>query len=613
MQTRRYLALSTLTFLLAAFLASTGSGFPDSNSEFSLNESEEKFFYGENVEYGDSRFVVYGPYQVKDRDYTVVRNAETGEERVYTNGSRLGPIDRLQGKGEKVQGVRNLYLKTRLDPLLYSAHSEDLEPWKFEGYGRKLMVSDWHDYTTWEERNLMYREGLKGNNLLAQRFLGNLTKVRDRTQRFYAEPSYRNGKELIDSYETARKGYKDDLESLVNIFDNLASMRSSGSRETWITQSGSTISLSTIFGDLEKINQNSKAIETDIDKRKKILEGEKTVKLKLSATPELKDVDRIERYYSDGDLVDVYRERLDVSSKLVTENGDLQGPYDVKVECLREDHLVSRANHPRSYPSKMITDGVARRINYTDRPYYDEGYPNVRDEGTGQQFSPEGFNQSGKLLDSDLVFTYCPCPYYDRTSLYWQIVHKTRKELEKPLLRDLSLEEVSQDVEGYRHRDELMTNLKKAKVAEKLFMEYPSQTQAERLGKYYRQIYIHSYRSSRNGYSSPELEKRGPRMQRLASLINGKVGAIQRPLEKNYLTDNGARGFMYTESIDVENINRTNFNRVFDEMDVLRHSVARLTFLPDSRSVWRTDEELDYYTGEERLPLWTVYEPNRTE
>lgn len=613
MRRSTYLGIALPAFLLAAFLAPTGSAFPSSNPEFSLNESEENFFYGEMVEVEGEQYNVYGPYQVKNRSYTVVRSIETGDEKIYRKGSRLGPIKGLQGTREKVLGVRNLYVKTRTDPLLYSAHSEDLEPWKFEGYGRKLMVSDWHGYTTWEERNLMYREGLEGNNLMAHRFLGNLTSVRDSTQRFFEEPSYRNGEQLIGSYESAQQGYKDDLEELVNIFDNLASMRSSDELETWVTQSGSTISLNTIFGDLETINRNAKALEEDIDKRREILEEGKTVRPETSSTPELKKVDRIERYYSDEDLVEVYKDRLDVSSELVTENGDLQGPYQVRIECLQHDHLVARASHPRAYPSKVITDGVARRINYTDRPYYDEGYPNVRTEGRGEEFSPEGFNRSGKLLDSDLVFTYCPCPYYDRTSLHWQMVHETRNELEEPLLRNLSVEEVSRDLEGYSQREALVNNLKKAKKAEKLFVDYPSQSQAERLGKYYRQIYIHSYRSSMQGHRSPVLEEEGPRIHRLATLINGKVGAIQRPLEKNYLTDNGARGYMYTESIDMENINETNFNKVFDEMDVLRHSVARLTFLPDSSSVWRTDEELDYYTGEERLPLWTVYEPNRTE
>jgi hypothetical protein len=66
---------------------------------------------------------------------------------------------------------------------------------------------------------------------------------------------------------------------------------------------------------------------------------------------------------------------------------------------------------------------------------------------------------------------------------------------------------------------------------------------------------------------------------------------------------------MYTEAMDYDTINESNFNEVFDEMDVLRHSVTRLTLLPDSETVWRTDEEMDYYSEEERLPLWTTYSP----
>lgn len=587
--------------LVATLHPSTASSFPENATEFELEE--EYFFHGKTVEINSTGYTVYGSYDIDNTSYTVVKNQETGEEETYMGARKV----RDRETAVKAQGIKSLYLETRLDPLLYTGYSGNLQPEKFEGYAKTLMTGGPHVPTNQAERDLMYEEGVEGKNLMAHRFLGNLTVVRERTESFLENPSYQNSMELVSSYRNAQDGYRDDLGDLVNIYSGLADRRDRD-YETWVTQSGKTISYRTILNDLEKINGNAKALEDEIDRREKLLSNPRKPEIRLE-NPVIPEDEQLSSVYGKDTLEKVYWNRLDRSKKHITAE-DIRGPYEVNVACLEENHLVTRLTG-MNYPNYMITDGVARRINYTDRKYYSEGFNSVRDLGEGTSFTPEGFPEmEGTLAESDLVFTYCPCPYHEVTGMNWELIDKTKKELNKSrVFHRIDEDRLEEQLTGYKDKKKIMDLVKDGKQAEQMFLDYPSQSRVNTLGDYYHDLYLLGYRASSNGYPVEELNNQSQKAWRLSTLINGKIGAIQRPLKYYESSDFGARGYMYTEATNYDEVNRSNFHHVFDEADVLRHSAFRITFLPDSDTVWRSEEKLDYYSEEEKPPLWTVYRP----
>lgn len=177
------------------------------------------------------------------------------------------------------KSLENFRLVTAEQPLFASDELNAVETEKSLAYFRKMQQQLMDDYFLDDE---VTKTG----------FLNEIFKVQAASQDFKANPSKETAEKLNVSYREANQIYKAEIESLK---DKIAQRYPASQNQPLIYQ-GSTSNNQIILADLDLMLQNSAALDKEIQKREKILNGQigykpETVNPKLPAENPTQTVD----------------------------------------------------------------------------------------------------------------------------------------------------------------------------------------------------------------------------------------------------------------------------------------------------------------------------------
>lgn len=547
--------------------------------------------FGETESIDTGEETAYGPFTVRGKDYRVLDN---GSHLRVMNGER--EVRDLELR-DQVIGLMRFYRLTRIEPLFYTPLYDVPDFRKYEGYTRHMMLSDPLKDVPADKRLYVYRRRLNRSNLIAEDTIQGLDDVQEATDRFYKNTSYQNALQLLDRYRAQLNRRSGDITELIRL---TASVQEAGVAESVVSRSGRSIKEDDFVENLRLINSNIHALGDEIDSREKLLQGGvEPRKPDISPVNYSKPVNRTQ-------VVSLQEKRAWLKKwktfGIETESfdSDAGGPYSVDVSCFGESRLVAGFEDPRAYPNLVIVDAYPRYGGTTTNTT--EAFRQRISEEAGKWNGNKNVDRmllpgviyqeldSGKTLVLNQAanpFESMNCLYNENTVLNWQTVHLLKEQLSQERVYS----EPGTRVPGLN--DTLLTGHR----LENSFLRQPSQLQAEKLGKNYRNLYLKTLEIRRNGTGlSVKAVERAQRARELYLLIQTRNAALEKTLEIQYHT---ADRFYWT-FFDYRNrdFSRERRARQFKLEHVVNYSLFDVLLGSARPYSWRLNEKIVLYSGE---------------
>jgi len=502
---------------------------------------------------------------------------------LFSNLKELGDKSQLNENAT----LKNYYEITKLDPLFYSPFVDSTFDFtKYRNY-EEIIFSG---FTKQFGRSLYkyYQEQGKTLNLIPHKFLELLTENISKTNKFLESPTLDNAKELIVTNENTTDAYLENLHQLGEIINLVTSIQTPDKLVN--TGLGRLQGFAVAIADLKLMQKNGDELKNEIEKRKKILNGEADFNIPKFVVPENLSTDEFatDTFFSKKDakeelwetyiwewkdLATVIKGRPFTREQFNSVN--VQGPYQIDILCFPPDsqfkHLVYGFFPPENsftlpYPRFMIADGLTYRlpghVPFTDQP---------REEW---------------LKDNPM--TLCSCPYIENAKLVWFLIDFMKIRLEdKKVFSVLSSD---------NHSQNLNQIISQGATLEEKFLKYPTQNNLFLLGDHYKAFYYAIAKMGENGETVPRsIERSKETSWQYYTLVQSKIAFLQKVFDHLY-------GALEKRSV-------VDFRDRFlssPQHGILEGSQYSLLYMPWSKSVWRLNEDPNYYDDESENP-WTPW------
>lgn len=503
-----------------------------------------------------------GPFIIKKSSYFIAEDHDSNATRIFLLQSENYTDIQNSSIEKEVMGLKNLYIKTRTDPLFYSSYAENLSFAKYHDLRKKVFGPLYPHIEIVRERNLY-----------PQRFWGNLTTTIERTNNFYDTTSKQNAIEMLDQYENTAKAYDKGLVNFVHYLNE------SGFEESVIGFSnGGETTPSLLSTNIQRMSNNSQRLLDETKTRRGILHGNKSLeryfpKQEVNYT----EVSFGRATLSDSEIKKSFHEQENFSSSFLNE-AEVEGPYKVEMACSGNTRQMVRLEHEDAddyYPLYHIADGYFRSTEYVMKENF-----TYRGE---RRIIYNGTEQIGYLAERDIAMLNCNCPYNNNVAVEWQVIDAVVEKLkEKPIYGGLKTDKIEDK--------ELKESVERGKRIEKNLMLTPSTEEVEALARNLQQTRQIVFQQTEKEYNVRiELLERMDYMWKIRVLIDSKLPMMTHPLNNYYDSSDEFRRGLYRGEITGENVFPPPTAMLLD------YSYYSLTFGSFSDTVWRAEEEPEYW------------------
>jgi len=514
---------------------------------------------GEFVEQGSQYYVHNG--MVLDSELEQVEDANT-----------TATIERLHG----------FYLRSYLDPLLYTptesptpaaVHPDDHRPEEFEEVQQRAGLFT-HDYDRLEEMKVLAEKCGLEYDLVPQEMFNAFDGVKGQTDLFFQYPSTISAADLMESQRDAASAYASYTGTILDLMNaSLGSnecfhegVQTSPIARLTMTDPSYGIDSSVILDHIRKATSNAERIQSTIERRERILEGQEQFNINTSR-PTARQISQPE--YDDlmtpDEAIDTFNQRrAEEYRELVLGQNGTNGSLTLE----QQEKAQFAEDLPRRYD---ITDHCAPEG--TTVPVYGwnmDVYPNVVAGRTSL------LPNSSDLRNID-HFTLCRCPYREISRLDWYALDTMYKDLETGQNRT-SEDDITQ--------------------AEQIFRTSPSARSYDQLGD----VYVNAVkRMIRSDSFDPDLTT----MWRRGMQAKGKLHVLNETYDDFYNEDHME---IWQEYFPTTEADRPFGAKKFSYF-LLTESLYPLTFMTWSDAVWRLDTKPQKYADIAQQDGLSTYAP----
>jgi hypothetical protein len=496
--------------------------------------------------------------------------------------SGLEPVDDTNVTGT-IQELHEFYLRTYLDPLLYTpterptpaaVHSDEHRPEEFEEVQRRAGIFT-HDYDRLEEMKVLAQKCGLEYDLVPQEMFNAFDGVKGQTALFFQYPSTISAGDLMDSQREAASAYASYAGTVLELMN-----ASLGSNECFhdgvgtvpiarltMTDPSYGIDSSVVLDHVRKATRNAERLQSVIERRESILEGEERFAINTSR-PTVSNITHPE--YDD----------LMTPDEAIDTFNDRRG--EEYLELIQGQNDTDRALTPEEQEEARFAEELPRRYDIHDHcapegttvPVYGfdmDVYPNLVAGRTSLHSNSSEFRN----IDH---FTVCRCPYREISRLDWYAV-------------DSMYEDLDADRDNATGGSDTAT-------AEQVFLQSPGAGSYDQLGEVYTNAVKRMIGSGTFDEDLTTMWRRG--MQ-----ARGKLHVLNETYDDFYNEDHME---VWNEYFPTTEQDRPFGAKRFNYF-LLTESLYPLTFMTWSDAVWRIDEKPQKYADVTEQDGLSIYAP----